>query len=207
MVNQQKIITMTKLALYDKRNGAADRAANEYFRHDYIYRKNLGTRIAVGIGGFLLLAIHWTSVFFVEGMDIFELDINSVMRESVLFILVIVAFYSFVGTIQGTREYHRVQKRLQKYNEMLGFLENSEPNKNIISDEKALENERRTQEARERRERRERREKNERELRAARAARNTTAADPLAHVSARAMSSGLPRRTMTTRPRDTEKRD
>ena len=202
MPNHHKIITMTKLALYDKNNGAADRAANEYFRHDYIYKKNLGTRLAVIVGGILLLAIHWTRLIFVNGVDVFDLDIITVMRDSVLVLLVIVAFYSFVGTIQGTREYHLIQKRLQKYQEMLQLLEN-EGTPPVVNE--AEDNERRELEARERerQERRERRQRREQELNAARNARNARSYDdPLANVSARALSSTNRPRTVIRSSRD-----
>ena len=126
MVNRQKIITMTKLALYDKHEGAADRAANDYFRHDYIYRKNLGTRISVGVAGIVILVIRWLSELFVEGVDIFEINIQEYIIESVLFIVALVAAYSLIGTIQGTREYYLVQKRLNRYQGMLRFLESAE---------------------------------------------------------------------------------
>jgi len=123
MVHQQKIITMTKLALYDKHEGAADRAANDYFRHDYIYRKNLGTRLSVGLAGLVILLIYWLRVIFLDGVDILELYIQHHVRESILFILAIMAVYSLIGTIQGTREYYLIQKRLERYQGMMRFLE------------------------------------------------------------------------------------
>ncbi|MCL1884124.1 MAG: hypothetical protein FWF81_10290 [Defluviitaleaceae bacterium] len=126
MVNQQKIIAMTKLALYDKHEGATDRAANDYFRHDYIYRKNMGTRLSVGLGGVIILVLYWLRIIIVDGIDIFEMDIRYYAQDTVFFIVALVAIYSLIGTIQGTREYYLVQKRLQRYQGMLRFLENTE---------------------------------------------------------------------------------
>lgn len=114
---------MTKLALYDKHEGASDRAANDYFRHDYIYRKNLGTRLSVGFGGMIILAIYWLRIIFIEGVDVFELYIQHHVFQSVMFILALMAVYSLIGTIQGTREYYLVQKRLERYQGMMRFLE------------------------------------------------------------------------------------
>jgi hypothetical protein len=120
---QQKIITMTQLALYDKHNSASDQAANDYFRHDYIYRKNLGTRFAVGIGGFIMLILYWARNFLIDGADLFELDFSTHLTDSILFILAILAVYSLIGTIQGTREYYLVQKRLTRYLALVRQLE------------------------------------------------------------------------------------
>jgi len=114
---------MTKLALYDKHDGPADRAANDYFRHDYIYRKNLGTRLSVGFGGMIILAIYWLRVIFMDGVDVFELHLQTHIFESIVFILALMAVYSLIGTIQGTREYYLIQKRLERYQGMLRYLE------------------------------------------------------------------------------------
>jgi len=137
MGNQQKIITMTKLALYDKHEGTADRAANDYFRHDYIYRKNLGTRLSVGFGGMIILAFYWLRVVFIEGVDVFELYIQHHLFQSIVFILALMAVYSLIGTIQGTREYYLVQKRLERYQGMMLFLERVDERGRIRMEEKS----------------------------------------------------------------------
>jgi len=126
MVNQKKIITMTKLALYDKHEGATDRVANEYFRHDYIYKKNLGTRLAVGVAGFLILVIYWLRVILLDGADILQMDVRQYLTDSVLFLVALLAVFSLIGTIQGTREYYLIQKRLENYNSLVRQLESHE---------------------------------------------------------------------------------
>ena len=124
MINEQKIITMTKLALYDKHEGTADRAANDYFRHDYIYKKNLGTRLAVGFGSVVILIIYWLSAIFVgDEIDVFEMNIQEHLMESVFFVLAVIAVYSLIGTIQGTREYYLIQKRLDIYQANMRHLD------------------------------------------------------------------------------------
>ena len=126
MVNQLKIITMTRLALYDKHEGPGDRAANDYFRHDYIYRNNLGTRLAVGCGSAIILVIYWLRAFVINEMDLFEINIQQYATESFLFILAVLAAYSLIGTIQGTRQYYLVQKRLAQYQALVRQLERLE---------------------------------------------------------------------------------
>ena len=123
MVSKQKIIIMTQLAIYDKSEGEADRQANQFFRHDYIYRKNIWTRISAGIGGLLLLGVYWLQLLFVDGGDIFEMDLQKPITDSVLFLLAVLAVYSLIGTITGTRQYYLVQKRLERYQALLSQLE------------------------------------------------------------------------------------
>ena len=123
MINKPKIITMTQLALYDKHEGTADRAGSEYFRHDYIYKKNLGTRITVGIAGFIILALYWGRVIIIDGADVLQIDIRQYLTDSVLFLVALLIVYSLIGTVQGTREYYLMQKRLDKYNQLIKKLE------------------------------------------------------------------------------------
>jgi hypothetical protein len=117
---------MTKLALYEKREYAADRIANDYFRHDYIYKKNIGTRIAVGFAGLIILVIYWLRVIFMDGVDVFELNIQRHLIDSILFIVVLLALYSLIGTVQGTREYYLMQKRLAAAEQLTRFLSHPE---------------------------------------------------------------------------------
>ena len=142
MVNQHKIITMTRLALYDKHEGYADRVANDYFRHDYIYRNNLGTRLAVGFGSIIILGVYWLQDIFLNQTDLFELDIQQNVTDSILFILAVLAVYSLIGTIQGTRQYYLVQKRLAQYQALVRQLERLEERaRRVYDDEPELEHE------------------------------------------------------------------
>ena len=123
MVNKNKIIIMSKMAVYDKRYGANDRAVFSYFRRDYIYRKNMWTRLCVSMGSVFLLGTYWLYQIFIYGVDIHELDIQQSVTDSVLFLLAVMALYTMIGTIQGTHQYHIVQKRMERYMNMMQKLD------------------------------------------------------------------------------------
>jgi len=123
MSNRNRIITMAKMAVYDKRYGSADRAAFSFYRRDYIYRKNMWTRFSVGIGSLFLLAAYWLHEIFIYGADIQELDIYQSVTNSLLFLIAVMAFYTMIGTIQGTIEYYKVQRRMEDYIDMIEYLE------------------------------------------------------------------------------------
>jgi len=59
-------------------------------------------------------------------MDVLQMDIQSYLTDSVLFLVALLAVYSLIGTIQGTREYYLIQKRLENYNFLVRQLENHE---------------------------------------------------------------------------------
>ena len=123
MINKNKIILMAEMAVYDKRHGVTDRAIFSFFRRDYIYRKNMWTRASVAVGSILLLLVYWLHQIFVYGLEIQEIDVQSGMLDSILFLVAIVAFYTLIGTIQGTHQYHQVQKRMERYLSLVQMLE------------------------------------------------------------------------------------
>ena len=123
MLNRSRIALMAKMAVYDKRHGETDRAIFAFFRRDYIYRKNMWTRFCVSMGAAFILGIYWMYQIFIYGVDIHQLNVEQAVTDSVLFLLAIMAFYTMVGTIQGTIQYHQVQTRMEKYLAMIRRLE------------------------------------------------------------------------------------
>ena len=122
-MDKDKIILMTNMAVYDKRHGDSDRASFSYFRRDYIYRKNMWTRLFVAMGALMLLGIYWLHQLFIVGIDLQALDIQQSVTDSVLFLIAIMAFYTMVGTLQGTHQYYKIQKRMENYLNMTKKLE------------------------------------------------------------------------------------
>jgi hypothetical protein len=137
MVSKQKIILMTKLAMYDKRHGDADRAAYAFFRRDYIYRKNMATRFCVGVGAGILLAVYWLNRVFFLGEDLMSLDFVRAGIDAGLFVLAVMAVYTVLGTMQGTRQYYLVQKRMNTYMAMLKRLTEPPPERPERSERRA----------------------------------------------------------------------
>ena len=123
MINRKKIVIMAKMAIYDKLHGEADREVFSYFRRDYIYRKNMWTRLCVALGSGFLLGLYWLHQIFIYGIDIHALDIEQSVTDSVLFLIAVMALYTMIGTIQGTHQYHLVQKRMERYMAMMKRLE------------------------------------------------------------------------------------
>ena len=124
MANKNRIITMSKMAIYDKRYGDADRNIFSFYRRDYIYRKNMWTRLSVAIGSMFILVVYWLHQIFIYGIDLEELNIQESVTESVLFLIAVMAVYTLIGTIQGTHQYYKVQKRIEDYIAMIKRLEN-----------------------------------------------------------------------------------
>jgi hypothetical protein len=123
MINQQKLILMSKLAVYDKRFAAADKKANDYFRGDYVHHKNARTRLFVFLGAVILLVFYWTHKIVVDKVDVLSLDLLAELRNNGVFILIALAFYTCVGWVREVSNYGECMERLRVYSSLLGRLD------------------------------------------------------------------------------------
>jgi hypothetical protein len=127
MYSERKILLMTKLALYDKRYGEQDKRGNDYFRHDFIYKKNMWTRMCAFLGTLFILAVYWANKLLVEKVDLLEIDFRKEGVNAGIFVLAVLAFYTVIGTISAARQYGKMQERLKTYSKMLTALDRMRP--------------------------------------------------------------------------------
>jgi len=121
-MNKERIIIMSKLAVYDKNYGERDRQANKYFRTDYVYRKNMWTRFYIFMGCLLIIAVHALRLFVVQGYDIFEYDFRGGLAGAGVFVLTMLIAYTLIGTKIYVSEFNRAQRRLGNYIELIKML-------------------------------------------------------------------------------------
>ena len=123
MQDPRQIITMTKLAIYDKENADEDINIDRFFRHDYIYRQNMWLRLYVLVGCLIVIGFRVLHMLAVEQINLFELDLRAQLIKATMFILVVEGIYSLIGTIRHTILYERSQKRMKKYFALVTELE------------------------------------------------------------------------------------
>jgi hypothetical protein len=114
---------MSKLAIYDQKFGSRDKKDNEYYRHDYIYRKNMWTRFYACIGAVIVMLIYWAYRIFALEYSVFEIDYAAAGRQAAIVILIVMAVYTIIGTMRETREFAKGQRRLKNYMKMLYILD------------------------------------------------------------------------------------
>ena len=123
-MDQKKIIIMTKLAMYEKKHGRADQTTVEHFRRDYIYLKNMWTRLCVGFAGVLVLLVYWAHQILVVQVDFYELEPMQVLQDTILFLVVPMVVFSLIGMVKSTRDYTVASRRNKRYLALLYKLEN-----------------------------------------------------------------------------------
>jgi hypothetical protein len=123
MYDKDKIRVMSKMAVYDKRDFERDARASQYFRHDYIYKKNMRMRFFLSIGFIILILFYVLYLLAIEGADPFTLDFQAEAIRLLFFGFLLMIGYSFIGTIVYTREFLRSEKRMNAYFSLMRQLD------------------------------------------------------------------------------------
>ena len=111
MINQEKVLRMTKMASYEEHGGRKDRAVVGYFRSDYIGKQTIISLIVItaaflaGLGAYLVF--HFSEVM----GNIYSIY----LMAAVLYVAVTYVIY--------TIRYAKAKKRLQLFLEYLDCLD------------------------------------------------------------------------------------
>ena len=118
MLNNRKIRLMTKLALYEEKEGKEDISLSKYYKTDFVRLEILKTIIAITFGYLLILIM--TAVYFSEKLieEAVVLDYKS-MGMRILGIYIMLLTIYIVGTLIGySFKYTNSRKKLSKYFKM-----------------------------------------------------------------------------------------
>ena len=117
MLNNEKIILMTKLSLYEQKNQKKEIKTGKYFKSDYMLLKMLGSFISVTIGYLLCLG-----VWFMYSSDQVLANMTTLGRFTgfIVFIILIYVIVTIIYMIFSYAFYsHRfrtIRKNLKEYN-------------------------------------------------------------------------------------------
>ncbi|MBO4627555.1 MAG: hypothetical protein J5645_06230 [Lachnospiraceae bacterium] len=119
MVNNEKVRLMTRLAIYENKNGQEDMEVANYFRSDFIRHEVLKTIVAVTFGSLILLAmvVAYKLDFLLDN----ALDLNYLLLGKWILAVYLTLLVVFVAiTWIGYRIYYqRSHQRLNRYYRML----------------------------------------------------------------------------------------
>ena len=122
MVNNRKVRLMTKLAIYEKKEGKEDIKLSKYFRRDYVRLHLIYNIIAVTIGYLLVLALicaYQMEYLIKEAVRLDYIGIGKIILGIYIIILTVYIMASLVGY---SLYYDRSRKKLAKYFRMLRRL-------------------------------------------------------------------------------------
>lgn len=131
MIDQDRIILMTKLAVYEKKYIKEDRRRNSYYVEDYIYVKNFKTRFSVTLVVILFAAIDIMKMINQNVVIPTSLAsfIDSYIKPYLVPWIMILIGYTILSTIIYQTRYALSQKRLKSYSKILKQLDTYEQDK------------------------------------------------------------------------------
>lgn len=122
MVNMRKVRLMTKLAIYEKKEGKEDIRLGKYFRRDYVRLKVLHNIVAVTLGYILVLGliIAYQMEYLIK--EAVTLDYIGMGKTILGTYIIVVTVYIMVAMVGYGLYYNYSRKKLSKYFRMLRRL-------------------------------------------------------------------------------------
>lgn len=115
MLNEERIILMTKLASYEENEGKKNVAIGNYFRGDYIGWQVLKSIISATIAFVVVFAMYIFYDFEIFMMDIYKMDLMEFAKHVLFLYLGIAGTYAVISYLIYTVRYNRAKKSLKLY--------------------------------------------------------------------------------------------
>lgn len=115
MLNEERIILMTKLASYEMNEGKKNVAIGNYFRSDYIGGQVIGSIIRATVAFAICFGIYLFYDFESFMQNIYNMDLFSFAKNVLTVYLVCVVGYGLVSYVIYSLRYSRAKKSLKNY--------------------------------------------------------------------------------------------
>ena len=124
MLNEERVILMTKLASYEAGEGRKNVAIGSYFRSDYIGWQVLKSIISASIAFVVVFAMYIFYDFEMFMADIYKMDLLEFCRSVLIWYAAVVGGYAVLSYIIYTYRYSKARKSLRIYYRNLKKLSN-----------------------------------------------------------------------------------
>ena len=115
MLNEKRIILMTKMASYEANEGKRNVSIGSYFRTDYIGWQVLKSIISASIAFVVVFGMYIFYNFEMFMTDIYKMDLLEFARHILSLYLWTIGIYAVVSYIVYTVRYTRAVKSLKVY--------------------------------------------------------------------------------------------
>lgn len=115
MLNEERIILMTKMASYEMNEGRKNVAIGSYFRGDYIGWHVLKSIISATIAFIVVFGMYIYYDFEVFMMDIYKMDLLAFAKRILFMYLWTVGIYAVIAFVVYAVRYSRAMKSLKLY--------------------------------------------------------------------------------------------
>lgn len=122
MLNNEKIKWMTKLAIFEEKEGKEDIRISQYYRTDYVRYHVLKSFVSVTVGYLLILVLIliYKSEYVIR--EAVKLNYKSIGTYILGIYIMIITLYTFATLIGYSLKYRRSRKKLNQYDKNLKIL-------------------------------------------------------------------------------------
>ena len=115
MINEEKVILMTRLASYEKREGKNNMAIGKYFRGDFISLHLLKAVIVATICYFIGFGLYL--LYFIEELlaKIYEIDFILFAKNAISIYVIFVVVYCCLSYVVFTYRFVKARKGIRRY--------------------------------------------------------------------------------------------
>lgn len=126
MVNEEKVLRMTKMASYEAKEGKKDKAAAGYFRGDYIGMQIIISFLVITIAFLVVFGIYLCLNFETVMAGIYSMDLAAAGKKLLVIYLAALAVYLVMTYVVYLIRYAKAKKHLRVFLEYLNCLEDTE---------------------------------------------------------------------------------
>lgn len=122
MINEERVILMTKLASYEENEGKRAAKISRYFRGDYVSVHLLKSWICITVVFVLLVGLDVLYDFESFMDNLYKMDYMAFAKEIVMWYVIITVVYLLMVYITYTYRYVKARKSLKRYSQNLKKL-------------------------------------------------------------------------------------
>ena len=122
MINEERVILMTKLASYERGPGKKNVTISNFFRSDYIGFQLLKSVIYATIASAIVLGVYLFYHFEDLMQDVYQLDLIEIGKDALRYYLILIVVSCVVSYIVYSYRYHKARKSLKNYYQNLRKL-------------------------------------------------------------------------------------
>ncbi len=115
MLNEERVILMTKMEVYEENEGKRNVQIGNYFRGDYISLHILRSVISGTIAFGILFALYLFYDFEVFMENIYEIDLMDFVRRVLIAYGGMIVIYGLISYMVYSYRYSKAKKSLKKY--------------------------------------------------------------------------------------------
>ncbi len=122
MLNEERVILMTKMESYEENEGKKNVKIGSYFRGDYIGLQILKSVISASIAFALVFALYIFYDFEVFMQDIYKMDLFAFAKDVLVAYLATIVSYGILSYLVYSYRYSKAKKSLKAYYDNLKKL-------------------------------------------------------------------------------------